>query len=131
MSLESMLGGGGGGARYSELRESGAAGGSWVFRNQRRGIVKRDNVTEGGGGGGGDFCMYILCLMNSWSATTKLSLKAGFDISTSLLAPGSEFLKTGLSGKYILVFTGPNGQAAFLSTTHFLYRKMAQYPEIC
>ena len=30
---------------------------------------------------------------------------AGFDISTSPLAPASEFLKKGLSGKYILVFT--------------------------
>ena len=52
----------------------------------------------------------------------------GFNISTSPLAPASEFLKKRLSGKYILVFTCPNGQADFLSTTHFLCRKMAQIP---
>ena len=48
----------------------------------------------------------------------------GFDISTCPLAPASEFLKKGLSGKYILAFTCPNGQADFLCTTHFLMRKM-------
>ena len=54
----------------------------------------------------------------------------GFDISTSPLAPTSEFLKKGLSGKYILVFTCPNGQADFLSTLHFFYvEKMAQIPK--
>ena len=43
----------------------------------------------------------------------------GFDISTSLHVPASESLKKELSGKYILVLTCPNGQADFLSTTHF------------
>ena len=47
----------------------------------------------------------------------------GFDISTSPLSPASEFLKKGLPGKYILVFTCTNGQADFLSTTHFFMRK--------
>ena len=32
----------------------------------------------------------------------------GTNISTSPLAPASDFLKKGLSGKYILVFTCPN-----------------------
>ena len=50
----------------------------------------------------------------------------GLDIRTSPLAPASEFLKKGLSDKYILVCTCLNGQVDFLSTTHFLYRKMAQ-----
>ena len=40
--------------------------------------------------------------------------------------PASEFLKKGLSGKYILVWTCPDGQADFLIITHYLYRKMAQ-----
>ena len=53
---------------------------------------------------------------------------AGFNISTCLLAPVSEFLKKGLSGKYILVSTCQNGQADFLSTTHILDGKMAQIP---
>ena len=44
------------------------------------------------------------------------SKMAGTDISTSPLAPASEFLKKGLSGKYILVFTCPNGKADFLKT---------------
>ena len=52
----------------------------------------------------------------------------GYDISTCPLAPASEILKKGLSGKYILVFTCPHGQADFLSTTHFFNRKMAQIP---
>ena len=55
----------------------------------------------------------------------------GFDISTSRLALAGEFLKKGLSGKYILVFTCPNGQADFLSTTHFHVEKWHKYPEIC
>ena len=44
----------------------------------------------------------------------------GTDISTSLLALASEFLKKGLSGKYILVFTCPNRQADFQNTKHIL-----------
>ena len=56
----------------------------------------------------------------------KVRLSTGFDISTCLLAPAIEFLKKGLSGKYILVLTCPNEEADFLSTTHFLNRKMAQ-----
>ena len=36
---------------------------------------------------------------------------SGTDISTGPLTPASEFLKKGLSGKYILVFPCPNGQA--------------------
>ena len=39
---------------------------------------------------------------------------------TSLLAPASEFLKKGLSGKYILVFTCLNGQADFLNNKHIV-----------
>ena len=53
---------------------------------------------------------------------------SGFNISTSPLASADEFLKKVLLGKYILVCTCPNGQAAFLSTIHFYYRKMAQIP---
>ena len=53
------------------------------------------------------------------SSQIMTSHLAGFDISTSRLARASEFLKKGLSGKYILVFTCPNRQADFLSTTHF------------
>ena len=45
--------------------------------------------------------------------------RPGFNISTSPLAPASEFLKKGLSGKYILVFNCLNGQADFLSTINF------------
>ena len=41
---------------------------------------------------------------------------AGTDIITCPLAPASDFLKKGLSGKYILVFTCPNWQADFLNT---------------
>ena len=53
--------------------------------------------------------------------------KTGIDISTSPLGPASEFMKKGLSGKYILVFTCPNGQAGFLSSVHNSYiKKMAQ-----
>ena len=43
-----------------------------------------------------------------------------------VLAPASEFLKKGCLGKYFLVCTCPNGQADFLSTTHFSYKEMAQ-----
>ena len=46
--------------------------------------------------------------------------KTGTDISTSQLAPASEFLKKGLSGKYTLVFTCPNGQDDFLNTKHIV-----------
>ena len=46
---------------------------------------------------------------------------SGTDISTSLLAPASEFLKKGLSGKYILVFTCLNGQDDFLNTKHIFF----------
>ena len=54
---------------------------------------------------------------------------SGFDISTCPLAPASEFLKKGLSGKNVLVCTCPNRQTDFLSTTHSsIYRKMAQIP---
>ena len=64
-----------------------------------------------------------ICIANNCHQGTCFSLvvhtSAGFDISTSLLALASEFLKKGLSGKNILVFTCPNGQADFLSTTHF------------
>ena len=45
-------------------------------------------------------------------------LLAGTDISNSPLAPASEFWKKGLSGKYILVFTCPNGQVDFPNTEH-------------
>ena len=41
---------------------------------------------------------------------------SGIDISTCPLAPVSEFLKKGLLGKYILVFTYPIGQDDFLKT---------------
>ena len=41
----------------------------------------------------------------------KLPYQAGTDISTRPLALASEFLKKGLSGKYISRFTCPNGQA--------------------
>ena len=45
--------------------------------------------------------------------STTLPLCSGTDISTSPLAPASEFLKKGLSDKYILVFTCQNGHADF------------------
>ena len=48
-------------------------------------------------------------------------LRAGTDISTSPLAPASEFLKKGLSGKYVLFFTCPNGQADFLIIKHIFF----------
>ena len=41
----------------------------------------------------------------------------GTDISIS----PSEFLKIGLSGKYILVFICPNGPANFLNTQHIYF----------
>ena len=57
--------------------------------------------------------------------------RTGTDISTSLLAPASEFSKKGLSGKYILVFTCPNRQADFLNTKHiFFYSEWPKYPGI-
>ena len=46
---------------------------------------------------------------------------AGIKISTCLLAQASEFLKKGLSGKYILVFTCLNGQADFLNIKHIFF----------
>ena len=45
--------------------------------------------------------------------------RAGTDISTSLLAQAGEFLKKGVSSKYILGCTCPNGQADFLNTQTF------------
>ena len=47
-----------------------------------------------------------------------LWLIPGTDISTCPLAPAGEFLEKGLSGKCLLVFTCPNGQADFLNTKH-------------
>ena len=47
--------------------------------------------------------------------------QTGIDISTSPLAPASDFLKNELSGKYILVITCPNGQADFLNTLHISF----------
>ena len=54
----------------------------------------------------------------------------GTDISTCLLAPASEFLKKGFTGKYILVCIYLNGQADFLSSLH-ICRKWHKYLEIC
>ena len=51
----------------------------------------------------------------------KKNICAGTDISTSPLAPANEFLNKGLSGKYILVFTCPNGQADFLNTKNIFF----------
>ena len=48
----------------------------------------------------------------------------GSEISTSPLAPASEFLKKWLSGKYILVSTCPNRQADFLSSPYIFVQKM-------
>ena len=56
-------------------------------------------------------CLEHICLPHQINA-------AGTDISTSLLALASKFLKKGLSGKYILGFTCPNGQADFLNIKH-------------
>ena len=42
--------------------------------------------------------------------------------------PWQNLLKKGLSGKYILVFTCPNGQADFLNAKHNYLLKMAQIP---
>ena len=44
----------------------------------------------------------------------------GTDITTSPLAPPSEFLKKRLSGKRILVFTCLYEQADFLNAKHIL-----------
>ena len=57
--------------------------------------------------------MLPVLLINSF---LEALIHAGTDISTRPLAPASEFLKKGLSGKYILVFTCPNGQADFQNT---------------
>ena len=46
--------------------------------------------------------------------------RTGTDISTSPLAPVSDFLKIVLLGKYIIVFTCPNGQAGILNTKHIV-----------
>ena len=46
--------------------------------------------------------------------------QAGTDISTSLLAPASDVLKKGLSGKDTLVLTCPNRQADFLNAKHIV-----------
>ena len=48
-------------------------------------------------------------------------ISAGTDISTSPLAPASEFLEKGLLGKYIIFFTCPNWQADFLNTKHIFF----------
>ena len=53
---------------------------------------------------------------------------SGFDISTRPLAPASEFLKKGISGKYTLVCTCPKGQADFLSTIRYSYSEMTKMP---
>ena len=50
-----------------------------------------------------------------------MSLCLGINISACSFALASEFLKKGLSGKYILVFTGPNGQADFLNIKHICF----------
>ena len=50
-----------------------------------------------------------------------MNILTGTNISTSLLPPASEFLKKGLSGKYISVFTCPNGQADFMKTQHISF----------
>ena len=49
-------------------------------------------------------------------------------MSTCPLAPAKEFLKKGFSGKYILVYVCPNGQADFLNSLHIFKKKMAQIP---
>ena len=64
---------------------------------------------------GGAIYIYHIRLVTIHKRECQLS---GTDISTSTLAPASEFLKKGLLGKYILVFTCPNGQADFLNTKH-------------
>ena len=55
-------------------------------------------------------------MIAEWSKRTV----PGTDISTSPLAPASEFKKKGFSGKYILVFTYPNGQADVLIHKHIV-----------
>ena len=63
--------------------------------------------------------MWVKYVMSSCVGQVVSTLAfAGTDISTSPLAPASEFLKKGLSGKYILVLTCPNGQADFTSIKH-------------
>ena len=44
-----------------------------------------------------------------------------YQTQVTLLAPASEFLKKGLLGKCILVFTCLNGQADFLNNIHISY----------
>ena len=66
--------------------------------------------------------------MYCWHSVHLMIAYSGFNISTSLLAPASEFLKKWILGKYIFVSTCPNGQADFLSTARYLYRKMTQIP---
>ena len=54
----------------------------------------------------------------------------GTIISTCPLALASEFLKKGLSGKYIIVFTFPNGQADHLNAKHIFCSIWPIKPEL-
>ena len=53
--------------------------------------------------------MFLTYQGKLFQGSSKYAWIAGTDISTSQLALASEFLKKGLSGKYILVFTCLNG----------------------
>ena len=59
--------------------------------------------------------------LNPSNAEATFVKSIGTDISTSPLALARDFLKKGLSGKYILVFTCPKGQADFLNTLHISF----------
>ena len=73
-----------------------------------------------------------LCILVHWTKVALALEGSGTDISTSPLAPASDFLKKGLSGKSNLVFTCPNGQVDFLNIKHnYLNSKWPKYPEIC
>ena len=66
-------------------------------------------------------CLQPVSTLNIGSCSVSAQMirkTAGSDISTSPLAPVSEFLKKWLLGKYILVSTCPNGQVDFLSSPH-------------
>ena len=52
---------------------------------------------------------------------SSCSAETRFDKSTWPLALGIEFLKKWFSGKYMFVFTWPNGQADFQSSPHNTY----------
>ena len=77
------------------------------------------------------FCDYIPYPWIIYGSLIKAFHNAGTDISTSPLAPASEFVKKGLSGKYISVFTSQMGKLYFWTLNTFFFGKWPRYPELC